>query len=572
MKQNGIDYNFGRMLRVVFWRPGVKYVGTSTNPANVEYIVEYCPQLSSNLCTRMEVNITDIPSSPRDDKPGYTSKITIYNAPPDLLELIAKNATSLLQPQELKKIELMNPEKREQAVENSVSNYYKSRLQVSVYAGYWQGINDLTEEEAQTYITGTRPTESFSGRTSSFIAPDVVGYVPVFHGYVNETTFFRKGQDNILTIAAHDICIEEMNVSSLAKNVTTLKNAGAEQAAQRAMLNAQRFRGYGTWAKTFKKLVTMLAPESELYQDTGSQSIVLPRLKTNDNGGAISRFDQYYKIYYVKSRTAFENANITKETDIDATIMDDELKTILEGQGHLTPTGSIWALNGGKKAQTPTVPQWENYKAYGATRNECLDNLCKFSGANLGFYRLPNQINNKVVYLVYRLGGDTAKIVEAKDADIKIYNFQNLLEAPSVGGNGSMTIKMLHNPKCRPLARIALIWDNKLGKDQGFLPSTSFEAAVTTQVNGEDTVLGPLGGLSSSAGMGASIAINQINGNLSVSIQRAQLETATQGGYMFNTGFPIYKAEHVLQTHGNAWTTTVYTIPMIAGIKAGDKK
>lgn len=569
MKQGNIDYNFGRILRVVFWKPGIQRgrrygAGTAQDQT---YTLEFCPQYDSSLTPRMEVTVTDLPSAAKDDKPGYTGKIVIYNPNKDLLEMIAQNSKWLFTEDQLKRLKGAGDKAVEGAVKSNIKDYYDNRLQVTVYAGYWQGVQ---ENELAGSAVGQAAKEHIeSWKTGKAgVPPAVLGYTEIFHGYVNETRHFRKGQDAILVVNAHDIDMNSTSTKSSTRLASQIVQGGTKEADIQGLRSAESLQGYGTWDKTFKKFAILLAPDGETYRNENGQA-VKNYTREASSADAVRLFDQYCRVYYVKSRNAFENAHIKKLSDVNQTsgVIYEELKqNLTTNTSTLTYNGYNWGLITPKeqKAKRATgetaLPNWLNYHGNKYTRDANLQDLCSWAGLQLEFYRLPNMIENKVIYLVYPVGR-TSEFVLPDQAEIQIFNYQNLLETPTAGGNGSLTVRMMFNPECKCWRRLSLRLSESLGREQGFADVASFEGA---KANPNGDIIGSIGG---SSNVGNFFAIQQLSGHIAVAAQAKQQADAKTMGYLFNVGFPITKVVHSLMTHGNDWSTTVITMPVIGGVK-----
>lgn len=542
MKQNGIDYNFGRMLKIVLWKPGTVY--GSEAPGSVAYEVEFCPYIDPAKCPKIEATITDLPSADKDDKPGFSADVVIYNPHPDLVQLIAQNATWILRTEEADKLRGAAQEKIKAEVNTRLQDFYKTRLQVSVYAGYWTGES-----------TG---------------AP--VGYVNVFRGYLNESSFFRQGQENILAIRCHDINMSDNSTKAIADTVTQVLDSTADDVTQSVKEAQKRYAGYVSWDKTFKKFVVGFAPQAETVTTSTGLPANLPVTDRTTDEELVSMFGQYYKVYYVKSRSAFEKLQARNLSDITSDVIDENLKNQMESIGWWNTRYSLdLRAKNGEWGNKSSLPDWTTFHANASNRGQALNTLCTFSNARVAYHRYETPVDNKIIYIVYRLGSVAGKPVKAELADVKIWNYQNLLETPSVAGNGQMTIKMMFNPECRCWRTLSLILSEELTNKQGFasLDKIIGETSKGKLVRDENGNL--IASLKSQTGIGFAAPINQLSGTMSVNALRTQIKDAIKGGYMFNTGFPIVNVVHKLTTHDSAWMTTVKTVPVIRGMLVGEE-
>lgn len=490
MKVNGIDFNFGRMLKVELINPGAR------GNRSVACTIEYCPYDSADKCPRIEAKVTDLPSADSNDFPGYTAEVKVYNPNKEILSLIAQNAKWLLVPDE-NEYGNASPEKKEKITTNDLQDYYAQRLQMRVYAGYWA--NDTK----------------------------AAGYTEIFCGYVNGSSLTHKGTDDILTIGAHDINVNRMDVDAITEGLADAVSYTHEKTW--ISRNREDYKGAASWDLTFKKYIKNF--ETELV-DNGQ---ILPVIKADRDS------DSWFRVLYVKSVKDYLNAKAANFSN------DNYLNKQLKERLSTTPNETAPGDKG----------NMQNFYTNGRRLSSMLNQLCAVDGLKLGWKRYILG-ENKLTYIVYPLG-EGIKFGPIEKGDIVIYNYQNLLATPSVNGAGCLNVKMLFNPECIPWRRIALQLDETLGRKQGVADIKSFETAI--KANGRI-----VGVMDAGAGLFSSVATNQITGTQAVASQRKVLTDGVADGYMFNTGFPITKVVHTLSTHDAAWHTQVTTVPMVRGI------
>ena len=491
MKVNGIDFNFGRMLKVELINPGAR------GNREVACTIEYCPYDSADKCPRIEAKVTDLPSADSNDYPGYTAEVKIYNPNRKIIELIAQNAKWLLVPDK-NSYSNASPEKKVKITTNNLQDYYAQRLQMRVYAGYWD--NDTK----------------------------AAGYKEIFCGYVNGSSLTHNGTDDILTIGAHDINVNRMDVNAITASL--LQAIGLEHETEWKIKNRNWYKGAASWDLTFKKYVRFF--ETEKLQNGKIVS------KTFADSGS----DSWFRVLYVKSVKDYLNARAANFSN------NNYLAGWLRTQLAQVPN----AYNGPGEDGNMRM-----FYTNGRNLPAMLDQLCAVDGLKLGWKRYILG-EDKLTYIVYPLG-EGIKFGPIEKGDIVIYNYQNLLATPSVNGAGCLNIKMMFNPECIPWRRIALQLEPLLGKEQGVADIKSFETAV--RVNGKI-----VGVMDASSSLFTSAATNQITGTQIVAAQNKVDENGLADGYMFNTGFPITKVVHTLSTHDTAWHTQVTTVPMVRGI------
>lgn len=506
MKVNGIEYNFNRMLKVEIINPGFR------NNNSIACVLEYCPYKNAAYCQNMEVKILDIPSAPENDLPGYTAEIKVYNPDKKLLSLIAGNAKWLLTERDDSQYSNASAEKKKTITTNNLQDYYKQRLQVKIYAGYYGGITKEKDEK--------------TGETKEISA----GYHHIFSGYINGTSISHSGTDDILTIGAHDIMVDRMDVNAVTDSLSTIVSDEFEKTV--LTKHKEWYKGAANWDQTFKKYVRFF--ETEKIQDNK-----VVQTTVSDKGNS-----DWFRVLYVKSVKDYLNARAGK------------------GNGKSYISDSLTA-----ELKTSTNPfehgahgDMTRFYTDGRTLPAMLNDLCSVDGLRVGWQRFIVG-EEKLTYVVFPLGSEI-KWGPVEKGDIQIYNYQNLIAAPSVNGAGCLDIKMIFNPECKPWRRIALVLSDTLGKENGVAGISSFETHV--DVNG-NTV-----GIMNASNLSSQVATNQITGTLAVASQRLE-EAKKADGYMFNTGFPITKVIHQLATHGSSWSTQVLTVPMLRGINMENK-
>lgn len=490
MKVNGVDYNFGRMLKVELINPGAR------GNTSVACTIEYCPYDAADKCPRIDAKVTDLPSADSNDYPGYTAEVKIYNPNRKIIELIAQNAKWLLVPDE-NEYSNASPEKKEKITTNDLQNYYSQKLQMRIYAGYW-----------------TKATKD-------------AGYTEIFCGYINGSSLVHNGTDDILTIGAHDINVDRMDVNAITESLYAA--AGIEHEEKWKIKNRDWYKGAASWDLTFKKYIRFFEREKinngKLVQTT-----------VEDSGS-----DSWFRVLYVTSVKDYLNARAANFSD--QSYLANGLKVHLSSIPNTRGPG----LDGDMRV----------FYTNGRNLPSMLNQLCAVDGLKLGWKRFILG-ENKLTYIVYQLG-EGIKFGPIEKGDIVIYNYQNLLATPSVNGAGCLDVKMLFNPECIPWRRIALQLEPLLGKKQGVADIKSFETAVT--VNGQI-----VGVMAASSSLFSSAPTNQITGTQAVAAQNKVEEDGRADGYMFNTGFPITKVVHTLSTHDSAWHTQVTTVPMVRGL------
>ena len=528
MKINGRDYNFGRCLRVTFVKNG-----------KTLYKVEHCPELSRDMYVAMDVTVTDMPSATEKDKPGFQGSVTIYNPSKDLLDIIIGGATWLSD--YVKNTEDLEGVKGIKSMTQAVGNnamkrYYASRISAQIDAGY--------------FVDG-KPN-----------------YRTILAGYVNGSSFSHRGVDDVLTIGIFDIDMTQASIDSVSNYANS---------TQADYIEASHKNDFApTWHETFVKYVQNFETD-RLLDNAGKQTFdylvsskseqAVTPLALNQNEQfnyitqtpvRVSDFDRsnksWFNIYYAKSPSAWKAALLTQtreDTSVNSKVIDKELRDTLTNL-KMPQDGGISGIRIG----------------------EVLDGLCAVYGG-IHWVKITENVG-KVTYLIYRLGNERT-FVDGEKAAIKIWNYQNLLESPSVDGSGKMTVKMVFNPNCVCLVHLALMLTKEfkkvIGKDKkgNLIYQTTQETDVTRNVDSfesSQTQAGMIGSMVSQTS-NASFGVTQINGTSALAMLNKAVSDRNKKGYMFNIGMPIIRVEHKLSTYGKDWTTTVKTVPTISGMNYG---
>ena len=450
---NGRDFNFGRCLKIEFYKGNA-----------LALVVEHKPEIDPDYYVAMDVVVTDMPSPLASNKPGFMGNVTIYNPSKQLLTTIASGATWLSSfsdmktEQEITKKVKQIPEMPQNTSSvaanitktNMMQEYYKSRLRAVIYAGY--------------------------------VEKGVPNYSRILGGYVNGSSFSHKGTDDILKIGIYDIDINEVSKSTLSfieEAEALSKSTHRGSVLEAKWISESKTKFESTWNNTLEKYIKNF--ETEWVNDEG-----------------------IIKILYVKSLRDWFNSK--SKTRLDSSVLNEPLKKKLMAQK--MPKGGISAYN----------------------LAGMLDGLCANASVPVYWLRDVKDVSANT-YVIYPLGGKT--IVSGEYSTIQIWNYQNLLETPSIDGAGKMTIKMVFNPQCACNKTIALMLDPTLGQTDVTRNISSFESSIV--------VGGKMVGSMSSTGNDAAVANNQITGNTNVQSQRKQAQTADKSGYLFNTGFPIIR-------------------------------
>jgi len=501
------DFNFDRVVKVTI------YYGNRENGTLLA--LEYAPLKDERLCARIEATINDIVIPKRQNgRPGFTAEITLYNVGSEVDTALARH-TQFIQDF------THDVNTWQKDIENDVNvgeskalkRYYDSKPRVRIDCGYW----------------------NHEGKFADY------GSSPIFEGYINNSLNYLKGNDQITKLYCHDFDAGQISSKAI---VESLGGKYTKEDKEKFYLLTEddklhRSGEYAAgWTAMAARLVRFWHPDKpnpgyensavanavntlglqKTFAPTASGDIQLPRLPVTE---ADRERQDWFRIIYLK-------------TPADKDSRDPKLA-----------------------ARLSRIDMRQFY-THGAFINDMLNDLCNYKDADVAWMVDYNYEKGAVVYFIYPTG-QWSQYTKGSNAEIKIVNFQNLINLPTVGADGSLNIKMFLNKSCIPPVRLALILDESIGGE--------FDDLTTKAGIGLRDWLAPAGKISSYAGFN----IYGARTSALYAIQHAK-QVATGNGYMFNIGFPIINAKHEISTHGNAWFTTVKTIPAQAGINFKSEK
>ena len=489
------------------------------------FVVEYNPRKADYLCPRLEATVVDTPASTLKERPGYEAELKIYNPNHDILAVIASgmnyiNATT------------------------DVISYYKNKVRVSVYAGYYThvistlGPQSLSEEEK---MPEGQKEENITIKKEMAVLQDTATYgTPIFSGYVNNSLLVHQGTDTILTLACHDI---DMTANQFNQIKMGLRNA-RELPSFPAEVDDKRYKpNQNTFDASFRWLVSHLStdyyPSNLRGKEMSSIKMPIP-----DNYNRNSLNPGWFKVFYVSSLSAFESAASTLEgLESDRSFWDEALRYQAED-----PYSKISSRTKG----------FYTLKSY---VEDALNELCSASGEYLGCQHYD--LFGYTVYCIYRRGNRSNTVSLNTKGVIKVINFQNLLNTPAVTPTGSLKIDMLFNRDCKTWKYIALVLESGVNGNQEETGLLNINKLNFFKPEGMNEYVVPLGGTARNA----AVATTQLSTSMQVAAAAHFNKVAAKNGYMFNTGFLMVKVIHKLATHSKNWSTTVQTVPMMLGVK-----
>ena len=507
MNIRGREFNFGRCIKVSFSR--------YTSQSVILYKIEHAPELDRDLNVAIDVTVTDKPSATSKDMPGFSGMVTIYNPSSELLDVIIGGATWMDTYVERK-------EKSEDNDYNATAEFYKSRLTVTVEAGY------VKEKDGKK----------------------IVDYHTILKGFLNGSSFSHKGTDDVLTFGVFDIDImrESLDLEKDYKDKSIADYVGDSYLKMFA----------DTWTNTLKKYIKNF--EEKRLPDRND-----PRNTTRKVIYDLSQEETKSNFPYATdaSRISYSEVPFIEVSDKDRVREDwfdikfvESLDVYFDALTKLgadnTEIRLVEDINLKAELELTEMPDGS---VNGINLAQMLDGLCATTGGKVGWYKTLSNVTRNT-YIIYRRG-TKASFVKGDNANIKIWNYQNLLESPSISGSGIMTIKMVFNPECACLKTIALMLNKDLKSD------------VTRDISNLETkLLGSMGAQSSSLWSYGNV---QVNGSNAVAALNKTVNDASKKGYLFNLGFPIISVEHKLSSYGKDWTTTVKTTPVVGGFNYGSK-
>lgn len=446
--QDGQEYCMDRIMRV-----------TVKGPSGTQ-VMEYCPNADKRLCVKMEATLKYLPmSQPKNNRPGFSAVVKIYNPPAGLITLIDKHANWPIG-------------------QSSAQAYYRGRCSVLVEAGYWD-----------------------------YDAKDGRDYKRLFEGKLNTSAYYRKGVDDILELYYHNIELTDKEINSM---TTAAKAASSDYQStfyEESKASDSKGKFYGSADKSWNGLMwDLISKYNNEVVDTDS---IVAKLQAIANG---TLNNPKFSIHYIMAPTDSHNPDDGAQYDTSLEKEADKLST------------KYLVLNG-------------------KTFRDQIQEMCDFFPTTLR-YNIKVK-DNTAHYYFWKVGTGKAANKKWQTTDkLVIYNYQNLLEAPSVDGTGCLTVKMMFNANARAGKGIELRWVDGL-KIGSAISDYTQGAASTAQLKNYYPSLQA--------------------GRYSIQVKALQYAKEQQGkGDIFNIPFKIGYVTHTLSTHGSAWHTEVKTLPFLA--------
>lgn len=489
------NFNFDRVMKLTFY-------GLDKNaPSAVTY--EFAPLSDERKTPRLEAVINDIVHGNKiANRPGYTAEITVYNPGDSLSTILAYNTKFT---QDYVEKDTQNWQKQlagnQKQANEVLEKYYRNRIRVKVECGYWNHEGGFAD------------------------------YKTMFDGYINSYVNYLKGNDMIAKFYCHDYDASALDKQTFVKSLGgEIDKKALESDMEKQIQDSIQKSGKGkTWHMMFGNLV-------RLYQE------IKPKKQTIEETFSLA-----------------PGTLIQQNPEMSTGIME----PVTEDDRNNTDWFTILYVMGPNKKDKPDYilenrlsrMDVSSFTTSASFLENMLNDLVCYQNADVEWEVDYEYTPGRVTFFVWPTG-EGNRTVTAGSADIRIVNYQNVLESPTVSSNGSLQIKMFLNPECIPGKSIGLFLDRGIGAE-----TTTGDALVVQAGAGLNEVLAPGGNISPYAGaqiLGAKTSavytLNQAD------------EFATNNGYMFNLGFPIIQAKHEVSTHGKEWYTTVKTIPCYSGL------
>lgn len=512
------SFNFDRCLKLVFSGGNLGFTKQNGKEVPNKFVVEYNPRKASYLCPRLEAEVIDTPTSALKQRPGYEATIRIFNPSSDILAVIGSGISNV-------------------ATSATVQDYYKKKLRVTIYAGYFtQPASNLT---AQEQMPDDRKTDTIT--VSDHVdAEDRATYSDscLFSGYVNSSFLDHKSTDNILTLRCHDVDMSANQFNQIRLNYMDSNYKPVfKQEAERLKPNKN------TFDLCFRWLVTMLADycyptDAQIPSGSSNPANMIP-VPASDRG---KTHTGWFEVLYMVDPAAYRQG-LQEGKGLNEMLIYQDLQVAATD------------------ASLPNKINVDGFYTLATRESDALNDLCTADGRRLGYYKDTGHFG-KTVYVVYPRGSKKNTVPLDTKGIVKVINFQNLLETPTVAATGSLNVKMWFNRDCQARKYLALVLDSTYTGNQeetGLLNINKLNFGKLA----DNQLIVPLGGTSDNA----AVATTQLNTSMAISALASFQKTAAKNGYMFNQPFLMVKVVHKLTTHGKDWTTTVQTVPMLTGSK-----
>lgn len=315
-------------------------------------------------------------------------------------------------------------------------------------------------------------------------------YTQIFSGIIQSNYSYRKGVDYITELQCSDVRVEEMSNEQLSlyfdsgpKAVSTVKEDTEK------VVNAWK-PNRNTWDDLANLAIQQFSKQKARKVTDWLQMTVAPEDVTSED------------------REAFGWWEIDYDTTTDIMLESDAKTPQKDG----SPVKTYYS-------------QTEEFNSIWA------DLLSIFPNGNVGCKIEDDNVKGKRIYHIYRLGKRSVK--KGDEHTYHIYDYQNLLDAPTLGTTSGLNVNMILRPDIKA--------GNYLQLDLSAEAEEKLGVSVGLGATGNSQFTSVLQGKKSQ-------------------VAKAQ---GAKNGTIFNTPFLIYKVVHTFSTHSNNWKTSVTTVPEI---------
>lgn len=372
----------------------------------------------------------------------------------------------------------------------SAEQYNRSRCKVRLEAGYYD-------------------PQKYPGNEGK-------GYTNIFEGRLNTSSYYRKGVDNILELLCHDIDLSGTEVQNLIKDATGAGGSVVTTYAQNIVGALGKKKLIGVAGHSWDEFMTLMIDNYGVKKHTvvNDPVAMMSRIVKEANRTGTGRTVQFDMVYIKPpSNLAHPSQGMVVDRELAGYADNLDVKGIVVNAA--TFSAKMEELCG----YFPGEMRWK------------LDDNRSYVDKPTYYFWIanPGRIGSKTKY------NSTVNIKNL----VTIYNFQNMLQVPSVDGAGCFSMKMLFHPDIVPLCGIELRWDPNYKLGNAISPYTE--------------------------GVASTASIGQYYPSLQAGTKLFQVASiAKTNGYLFNKVYQAGNVVHNLSTHSNNWYTEVKTLAVFA--------
>lgn len=509
MKVRGseINWRFDRVVKVTITCPNIwsttKEVDGKivTTPSN-EVVIMYDPLTNENLVARIDFSTDTITQLDDLCTPSYSAEIKLYNITDSIANAISSKGVDIIQ---VSRSENTSREKRREVLQKQSG---RPRIQLEV---------------------GYHGDESLS---------------LLFDGYINSTFSTRVGTDYVTTLQCwkFDGSLPNASAGALGIDVTDAEESAEYIKDKNADLyNCDTFDDliyklvsiYGDWMPVLKD-TPKNAIDDLLKKDKEVSSLKFSSFETSTKNitASTNSYERIPMADYLKKKDIRNGVAIYYVTDVMSMKPNQELATRVRRE-----TANISFRADG---ETNLVRLLHTAAARTRLNIDCVEK----KEVSFDVDGTPRR-----VFAVYEIGTKKGGV---KGSTLKIKNYQNIVEPPVIGGNGSLSVKMMLEPSVINYANLELVIDTD--------PKNASDAYAdfSNSFSGMNTI-------SLSAGVGRFVPL--VSGDYAASVM---MQDQKSRGNIFNYPFGIWKVVHSGSTHTKDWYTNVFSYPSFLG--KGEKR